>query len=315
MMSRCVKIGEGVYGEVFRSFSHGEAVALKIIPIEGSQHVNDCPQKQFEEILPEIVIAKELSDLASSGNNQTSNFCQVNRVSCVKGAFPSKLLEQWDVYNLKKDSENDRPDIFGEDQLFVVFEFLDGGCPLENYKFVNHTEALSALQQVVFALAVAESHLEFEHRDLHIGNVLVRPCQEDIVSFLLQGREYQFPTAGVKATIIDFTISRLQKDGCAVFCDVSTDEGLFEGKSDFQFDVYRDMRKENGNDWQKFCPHSNILWVNYLCKKLTSVIKFQDTGRSHRHVQRHLRNMVDHVLDYSCCIQMAEDTELWLVPQ
>ncbi|BFY97894.1 hypothetical protein BsWGS_00934 [Bradybaena similaris] len=313
MMSRCVKIGEGVYGEVFRSWSHGEAVALKIIPIEGDQHVNDCPQKKFHEILPEIVIAKELSDLASCSSNQTSNFCQVNRVSCVKGMFPGELLEQWDAYSQQKVSENDRPDMFGDDQLFVVFEFIDGGSPLENYKFVNYWEALSALHQVVCALAVAESQLEFEHRDLHIGNVLVRPCQEDTISFVLCGREYSFPSAGVKATIIDFTISRLHKDGCAVFCDVSTDEGLFEGKGDFQFDVYRDMRIENGNDWQQFCPHSNVLWVNYICKKLTS-FKYKDTGRNNRNAQRHLRSMVDTLLDYSCCVHIAEDLKLWVVP-
>lgn len=31
MMSECVKIGEGVYGEVFRSVSRGQGVAIKVM--------------------------------------------------------------------------------------------------------------------------------------------------------------------------------------------------------------------------------------------------------------------------------------------
>ncbi|RUS80089.1 hypothetical protein EGW08_012135, partial [Elysia chlorotica] len=109
MMSDCVKIGEGVYGEVFKSVSNGKQIALKIIPIEGDMLFNDCPQKKYDEILPEIVIARELSDLAAGDLNRSSNFCQVNRVSCVKGVFPLPLLQQWDEYADRKKSENDRP--------------------------------------------------------------------------------------------------------------------------------------------------------------------------------------------------------------
>ncbi|CAL1533776.1 unnamed protein product, partial [Lymnaea stagnalis] len=273
MLSKCVKIGEGVYGEVFRTYSGNQSLALKIIPIEGDFLVNECPQKKYEEILPEMVIAQELSSLADSEINTSANFCQVKRMLYVKGQYPDVLLEQWDLYSKNKHSENDRPDIFPESQLFIVFEFHDGGCALEKFKFNNHLEAFSVLRQVVFALAVAEEALCFEHRDLHIGNILVKPCKEKNVTFQLKGELHTFPSCGVFATIIDFTISRLEKDGCAVFCDVATDDGLFEGTGDFQFDVYRDMKTENGNNWEPFQPHSNILWVNYLCKKMVTFIK------------------------------------------
>lgn len=52
----CKKIGEGVYGEVFMSEGQDRSV-LKVIPIEGEACVNGEPQKKFEEILSEIVIA------------------------------------------------------------------------------------------------------------------------------------------------------------------------------------------------------------------------------------------------------------------
>lgn len=58
LMKNCSKIGEGVYGEVFLfKDQDGNSTVMKVIPIEGSEMVNDTPQKKFEEILSEIVIA------------------------------------------------------------------------------------------------------------------------------------------------------------------------------------------------------------------------------------------------------------------
>uniref|UniRef100_A0A2C9KG07 non-specific serine/threonine protein kinase n=1 Tax=Biomphalaria glabrata TaxID=6526 RepID=A0A2C9KG07_BIOGL len=193
-----------------------------------------------------------------------------------------------------------------------MFEFYNGGCALEKFKFGYPLEIFSTLRQVVFALAVAEESLEFEHRDLHIGNILVKPCLQDTVSFKVLGIEHQFPTESVMATIIDFTISRLKKDGCAVFCDVASDDGLFEGTGDFQFDVYRDMKKENGNDWQKFNPRTNIMWVNYLCQKLMITLKKRkDNSRLVRSMKKKLQDVLDVVLQYDSCLQLTLETELW----
>lgn len=58
MMRKCTKIGEGVYGEVFRSQTRKSSIALKIIPIEGDFPVNDEPQKTFAEVLPEILTSQ-----------------------------------------------------------------------------------------------------------------------------------------------------------------------------------------------------------------------------------------------------------------
>ncbi|PIO25761.1 hypothetical protein AB205_0111440, partial [Aquarana catesbeiana] len=49
-----------------------------IIPIEGSQKVNGEPQKSFAEILPEIIISKELSLLSGGENNRTSGFINLH---------------------------------------------------------------------------------------------------------------------------------------------------------------------------------------------------------------------------------------------
>jgi len=57
-LEHCRKIGEGVYGEVFLYNDDNKKSVIKIIPIEGKELINGEPQKKFNEILSEIVIAK-----------------------------------------------------------------------------------------------------------------------------------------------------------------------------------------------------------------------------------------------------------------
>ncbi|KAH7977668.1 hypothetical protein HPB49_003155 [Dermacentor silvarum] len=65
----------------------------------------------------------------------------------------------------------------------------------------------SVLLQVACTLAVSEPELEFEHRDLHCDNVLVNITEQKFVEFVLRGWEFQVRTAGVKASVIDYTLS------------------------------------------------------------------------------------------------------------
>ena len=67
------------------------------------------------------------------------------------------------------------------------------------------------MQQVAGALAVAEQELEFEHRDLHWGNVLIRSTKQDQVTFRLNDEDFSIASHGLEVSIIDFTLSRLQK--------------------------------------------------------------------------------------------------------
>ncbi len=56
--------------------------------------------------------------------------------------------------------------------------------------------------------SVAETLLEFEHRDLHWGNVLVRESDVNNFVYSICGESYEVKTHGVVATIIDFSLSR-----------------------------------------------------------------------------------------------------------
>ncbi|KAK8781307.1 hypothetical protein V5799_017347 [Amblyomma americanum] len=129
--------------------------------------------------------------------------------------------------------------------MYVLSEFEHGGKSLERFK--GSPEMFqSVFLQVSFSLAVAERELEFEHRDLHCDNVLLRRTWDERVRFLLQGREVCLPTAGVRASIIDYTLSRMRKGENVIFTDLTHDRELFRGYGSYQYDIYRTMKTLNG---------------------------------------------------------------------
>ncbi|XP_019732281.1 uncharacterized protein haspin isoform X2 [Hippocampus comes] len=313
-MRRCVKIGEGTFGEVFSTNnSSGETVALKVIPLEGSEKVNGEDQKTFGEILHEIIISKELSSLKEKHHNQTSCFIGLHDLHCVRGCYPPEFLDAWDTFDRKKGSENDRPDLFENDQLFLILEFEFGGVDLENSNGTLSSVAVakSILHQVTAALAVAEQQLNFEHRDLHWGNVLVKTTKQKTGSFLLNGAAHSLETKGVLVRIIDYSLSRLEIDGLTVSCDISNDEELFMGQGDYQFDIYRHMREENGNNWNSYHPHSNVLWLHYLCSKLLSMRYRGMGGRSSKDALKELTRFHDNVLQYTSAMEALEKSPMF----
>lgn len=284
-------------------------MALKIIPIEGTERVNGEPQKTFTEILPEIIISKELSLLADEVANRTSGFIRLYSVHCVQGAYPEHLLNAWDEYHRLRQSENNRPDFFGDQQLFMVLEFEFGGTDLENMRnrqLSSVASAKSILHQVTASLAVAEEALRFEHRDLHWGNVLVRKTSLKEVAVTLNGEVHVLPTQGILVNIIDYTFSRLERDGLTVFCDLSTDEEVFQGRGDYQFDIYRQMREENANSWADYFPHSNILWLHYLADKLLKEVSYKHKASSSslKQVQKQLRMFSAEVLNFKSATEL-----------
>lgn len=69
------------------------------------------------------------------------------------------------------------------------------------------------MKQVTVALAIAEDEYAFEHRDLHLGNILVKRSRAKTVSYKLRGKAISFKCHGIQVTIIDFTLSLLFENG------------------------------------------------------------------------------------------------------
>lgn len=142
--------------------------------------------------------------------------------------------------------------------------------------------------QVLKIITAAEDKFDFEHRDLHWGNIMIKKTTENHINGIL--------TFGIQVTLIDFSLSRY------VFNEVYyydlEDDGFFDGEGDLQFDIYRWMRDEiisigdskntkveansedtvfggnNRADWGFKCLKTNTLvkqtnkWMYYLLYKL-----------------------------------------------
>lgn len=66
------------------------------------------------------------------------------------------------------------------------------------------------------------------------------------------------PWHGVQSTIIDLGLSRIDHGHGDSFWTPFDDE-IFEGRGDYQYDIYRMMRHHNKGEWPSFKPLSNIM--------------------------------------------------------
>ncbi|KAK0078944.1 hypothetical protein PV325_001915 [Microctonus aethiopoides] len=286
-LEKCRKIGEGVYGEVFLFENKREKSVIKIIPIEGDKLVNGETQKKYSEILSEIIIAK------------TSGFIEVKNIRCLFGKYPQKLIEHWRTFDEEKKSDNDCPSMFDDNQLYIALELAHGGQDLEAFVFQNASEAYISFIQAALTLAVAEKSLDFEHRDLHWGNILISRTDETDITYKLDTEEIIFPCKGLKVAIIDFTLSRTSYQGCCIFNDLALDEALFTAVGDYQFEIYKLMRAKVGNNWQLFEPYTNILWLHYTLDKMINGVRYKKkTTKIHKNAILKLQELKDTLLDY-----------------
>ncbi|XP_026830543.1 uncharacterized protein LOC105286357 isoform X3 [Ooceraea biroi] len=334
-LMHCRKIGEGVYGEVFlyeNNFKKTKSV-IKIIPIEGKELVNGEPQKKFNEILSEIVIAQELSNLRSNDVCRTGGFVEVKNIKCIIGTYPKKLVKLWNAYDEEKTSDNDCPSMFDKNQLYIALELGHGGEDLEAFVFQTADETCALFFQVgclyiclyrsflplsfsflahfyyslfifiplqiAFALAVAERALEFEHRDLHWGNVLISKTTDKYIYYKLDEKEIRLLSNGVRVSIIDFTLSRMLYQQCCIYNDLALDPALFTAHGEYQFEIYRLMRDKLQNNWREFEPYTNILWLHYILDKMITMVRYKRKDlRIHDYSIGRLKELKNLILNY-----------------
>ncbi|KAL8166319.1 hypothetical protein V2J09_007818 [Rumex salicifolius] len=295
-----VKIGEGTYGEAFIA---GDNVC-KIVPIDGDFRVNGELQKRSDELLEEVLLSLTLNRLRGNEaqiHNATTTFIETKVLRVCQGRYDPSLIKAWEDWDAKNGSENDHPDQFPEHQRYVVFVLEHGGTDLESFVLSDYEEAKSLLAQVTASLAVAEAAFQFEHRDLHWGNILLSRKETPELQFTLEGKQFSIKTSGLSVSVIDFTLSRLNTGNIILYLDLSSDPELFEGpKGDKQAETYRRMRDVTDECWEGSFPKTNVVWLQYLVDVLLLKKSFK---RSPKH-EREMRSFKKQLNNYNS----AKDT-------
>ncbi|RZC48777.1 hypothetical protein C5167_017203 [Papaver somniferum] len=276
------KIGEGTFGEAFMAGGR----VCKIVPIDGDFKVNGEVQKRSSELLEEVLLSWALNSLKGQEgdlDNTCTTFIETIDVRVCQGVYDASLIKAWDDWDVTNKSANDHPKEFPEEQCYLVFVLAHGGKDLESFVLSDFEEAQSLLVQVAAALAVAEAAYEFEHRDLHWGNILLTHTQAESKKFVLEGRQMWARTFGLSVSIIDFTLSRINTGEAIHYLDLSNDPDLFKGpKGCKQSETYRQMREVTEECWEGSFPKTNVLWLQYLVDILLLKKSFSRTKNDER---------------------------------
>ncbi|KAI4138194.1 MAG: hypothetical protein L6R39_006916 [Caloplaca ligustica] len=276
------KIAHGTYGAVFRIESKAEPGTFtigKLIPLQAKSGLGS-KTKEFtspEAAHNEVELLTILDELPG--------FVQFRKAEVLQGALPEALKDASIAFDVNRDQE-DMSRWWARacdhsPQLWLFLEMSDAGTDLEtlypqqdqpdpglpNPRRPTVTEVRDIFWQVACALARAEQRFEFEHRDLHLGNICLRLPEEPVSD---GGSMLCTENPSVLVTIIDYTLSyaRAPQRVNPTFYDLSRDRVLFEGTGARQYDVYRDMMMATRGKWSKYTPFTNVLWLYHLLHML-----------------------------------------------
>ncbi|WRT68046.1 uncharacterized protein IL334_005021 [Kwoniella shivajii] len=280
------KVGEASYSEVFglTSSTNSDEIkyVLKVIPLLSltpSEKIVDKPMPDSskpEDVKKEIEVTKRMGQVPGGG------FVEFIAAYMVQGEYPEALLDKWDLFKGTEGSASVRPSALPATQKYCLLVLSHAGTDLETFKFSQNQgwlQAAGIFWQLASSLARAERWTEFEHRDLHEGQILIQPVS---TSSSDQQENYLNPDlTGLKLTIIDFGLSRLslplpgkKDESKSVSLWNEIPEEVYEGKG-LQWDLYRSMRDKLliGNSWDGFNPITNVMWLHYIIRYMLTKLR------------------------------------------
>jgi serine/threonine-protein kinase haspin len=280
-----IKFNEASYSEVFqvKNFKTGKIEKiLKIIPF-GDDSID---QPSVDNVLQELTINLRICNYPG--------FIKINDSMVVEGSYPNFLLKLWDDFNELKGSKNSRPDEFNTNQKYLILDLEYGGLDLERFKLNKSGEGLEIFWQIVQILSTAEKNLNFEHRDLHWGNIVIDRIEDEMDEIdadlsnisIDEDSTTKFTKSKLSVKLIDYTLSRLNEGDTVIFTGLDHPD-FFKGKGDYQFDIYRFMRNEIQSrcekqiDWSIFTPRTNLYWLHYVLLKIINGKSIKKRSKDH----------------------------------
>lgn len=281
-----VKIAEASFGEVYRLSLQPEAAedpelplskndesVLKVIALKQPAETLPKKKRDLEKALEKAENMSKPDDVASELKllrrlSDIPGFTNFRDLRVLRGRPPAPFATAFTAFNDAQKAANKEPSIFpdpakkasySKDQLWAVIEMQDAGTDLEKLVAQGISSNIwvvwDIFWQVVLALAKGEEEAEFEHRDLHLGNICVRTPEPVDEATIDVSKSLGFTS--FEATLIDYTVSRASmipaslasectadKDDSVAFIDLANDPHLFYGDSaeEYQYDIYRYMR-------------------------------------------------------------------------
>ncbi|KAH6849785.1 hypothetical protein B0I37DRAFT_443911 [Chaetomium sp. MPI-CAGE-AT-0009] len=264
---RIDKIAEASFAEVYRITNAQGTSIIKVIRLQSpikqqtkaqvrSGLVDEEPHSE-DDMQGELRISEWLADIPG--------FVVYKEKYIVQGKAPKALLETHQAFHRRmKRSDPDRlqfypsPSRYLDDTRFLVIELGDAGTALEDFELTSISQVWDIFLHTALALARAEDLIEFEHRDLHEGNLCIRqvrrPAQKRIST-----SPRQFGFSGLEVTILDYGLCRASNpESCqpdstttttttttsptVIAYDLEKDLTLFQSTHAPQCAVYRQMR-------------------------------------------------------------------------
>ncbi|ORY69556.1 uncharacterized protein BCR38DRAFT_405264 [Pseudomassariella vexata] len=294
---KIVKIAEASYAEVYLVTNERGTSIVKVIRMESpikaqtkaqekSGLVDEEPHLE-SDLMGELKISEWLADIPG--------FVVYKERYIVQGKACKELLETHQAFHKKvKRKDPDRlqfypsPSRYLDATKFLVVELGDAGTALEDFELSTTDQLWDIFFHTAIALARAEVHIEFEHRDLHEGNLCIRRAGEPRHPEDRDSLAY-FGHSGLEITILDYGLSRASSDCEAepIAYDLERDLSLFTSEHAPQCEVYRQMRSfllrgdrkclppkshrtayAQGIDgpitWAQHEPYTNVLWLAYI---------------------------------------------------
>ena len=277
------KIAEASFAEVYRlslledlsAFDTADESVLKVIALKPPEDSLPPVEKKKERVAA-LKKAEAMSKVADVANEvkllqrmaSIPGFTNFRDVRVIQGRPPQSFIKAFRDFNTEQKARGKEASIFpdpakkgsyGDEQLWAVIEMQDAGTDLERLVERGSMRGIwgvwDVFWQVVLALGKGEEGAEFEHRDLHMGNICVRGGDAAREGEIDVKRKLHF--TGLETTVIDYTLSRAllssktppakaESDQEIAYHDLAhpSNASIFEGDSteEYQYDIYRYMR-------------------------------------------------------------------------
>lgn len=286
------KIAEASFGEVYRlslledipEFTKADESVFKIIALKSPTSTHPADKRKRNALLKKEEFMSSIEDVANEVR-------LLQRMSCIPGFTNFRdvrvlqgrpcgsfvdAFREFDTTQKARGKEGShfpdpgRKTSYAPTQLWAVIEMQDAGTDLERLLEAGKCTSIWSVWDIFWhttiALAKGEQGAEFEHRDLHVGNICVHnlpavPEKDGVLDAEVDITKTLSFTP-LETTIIDYTLSRaslvaLETDDDTpirlepdpeeqkiAFNDLSLDPAIFEGDSteEYQYDIYRYMR-------------------------------------------------------------------------